>query len=100
MTNDMKPATLIAADSGQAIGWLIVVVAACIERYGWMLGVICWIGAFFFRHARHAISGLILVLLFSAGMLLITASLGLKAALWNKRNEVMPPPPIETRKAL
>jgi len=96
----MKYATLIAADSGQAIGWLIVVVIACIERYGWILGLLCWIGAFCFRGARHAIAGLILVLLFSAGMILITASLGLKAALWNKRSKMNPPPPIETRKAL
>lgn len=90
---------MLAAEPGTAIGWLLLFLIVFIERYGWMLGLLSLICAFFLRRASHAMTALLFGLLFSSGLIVIALSFGLKTAFLIKDSErKTTSPPIEIRR--
>ena len=94
------PAKLLAAESGQALGWLIAAIILLVRDYGWMVAMAGFMVVGLLRRASHPLTAFVLVIVSTVSSLLLPASVVLNLVTFATPPKTKDQPPSEVRKAL
>jgi zinc transporter ZupT len=100
MTGNPISTAILAAESWQALGWLIIVILALIRDYGWMIALAGFAVVGLLRRASHPLRAAAMTCLFTGCSLLLPVSIVLNYVTFATPPKAKTQPPAEVRKAL